>query len=377
MTNNTVREPLFHIVKRGSLPLWKAIVIRATAIISGILFSSVLCAIIFGANPFSIIGSLFKGVFGTSRRFWLLFRDTALLLGVGLALIPAFKMKFWNLGGNGQILMGALVSVAIMRSIGQNSTVLANILMVICAVLIGMVWAVIPAIFKAFFKTNESLFTLMMNYIAVGLVSYFINKWSTNGSGVLGQISTGHLPEIANAHLLTIVVVAILTAIMYVYMKHSKQGYEIAVVGESENTAKYIGVNVKKVIIRTLAISGAICGIVGLLLAGSIDHSISEQTANNMGFTAIMVAWLAKFNPLIMILSSLLIAFLTRGMSQVQTDFGITNDAVSDIVVGIIYFVVIGCEFFIRYQLKFKKEKTAKKSNDFLSADNAKAKEEK
>jgi simple sugar transport system permease protein len=287
-------------------------------------------------------------------------------------------MKFWNLGGNGQILMGALVTVAIMRgTLGQNVTIVANILMVLCAILIGMVWAVIPAIFKAFFKTNESLFTLMMNYIAVGLVSYYINKWSTNGSGVLGQIKTGHLPEILNPHLLTIIVVAILTAVMHVYMKHSKQGYEIAVVGESENTAKYIGVNVKKVIIRTLAISGAICGIIGLLLAGSIDHSISEQTANNMGFTAIMVAWLAKFNPLIMILSSLLIAFLTRGMSQVQTDFGITNDAVSDIVVGIIYFVVIGCEFFIRYQLKFKKEKTAKKSNDFLSTDSVKEKEEK
>jgi simple sugar transport system permease protein len=247
-------------------------------------------------------------------------------------------------------------------TIGQNVTVVANILMLLCAILVGMIWAVIPAIFKAFFKTNESLFTLMMNYIAVGLVSYFINKWSTNGSGVLGQINTGHLPEIANAHLLTIIVVAILTAVMYVYMKHSKQGYEISVVGESENTAKYIGVNVKKVIIRTLAISGAICGLIGLLLAGSIDHSISEQTANNMGFTAIMVAWLAKFNPLMMILSSMLISFLTRGMGQVQTDFGIFNDAVADLVVGIVYFVIIGCEFFISYQLKFKKSKREKEA---------------
>ena len=367
INEKTIREPLFHIVKRGELSLWKAILIRTIAIVSGILFSSMLCAVIFGANPFSVVGSLFKGVFGTSRRFWLLIRDTALLLGVGLALIPAFKMKFWNLGGNGQILMGALVAIAIMRSsLGQSNLVVANIVMIVLAVLVGMVWAVIPAIFKAYFKTNESLFTLMMNYIAVGLVSYFINEWSTNGSGVLGQISTGHLPEIANPHLLTIIVVAVLTAIMYAYMKHSKQGYEISVVGESENTAKYIGVNVKKVVIRTLAISGAICGLIGLLLAGSIDHSISEQTANNMGFTAIMVAWLAKFNPLLMILSSLLIAFLTRGMSQVQTDFGITNDAVSDIVVGIIYFVVIGCEFFIRYQLKFKKEKKAEQKDDFV-----------
>ncbi len=368
MAETTVREPLFHVTKRGQIPLWKAIAIRGGAIVGGILFLSILCGIIFGANPFVVIGSLFNGVLGTERRIWLLIRDTALLLGVGLALVPAFKMKFWNLGGNGQILMGALVSVAIMRSsLGQNNLAVANILMVVCAILVGALWAVIPAIFKAFFKTNESLFTLMMNYIAVGLVSYFINKWSTNGSGVLGQIQTGHLPVVGNVHMLTIICVAILTAGMFLYLKYSKHGYEISVVGESENTAKYIGLDVKGVIIRTLCISGAIFGVIGLLLAGSIDHSISEQTANNMGFTAIMVAWLAKFNPLMMILSSLLIAFLTRGMGQVQTDFGITNDAVADIVVGIIYFVVIGCEFFISYKLNFRKNKSVSGAN-FLTS---------
>ena len=365
MTNNKIHEPLFHIVKRGNISLWKAISIRGGAIVLGILLTSLLCGLFFSANPFSVIGSIFDGAFGTERRIWLLLRDTALLLGVGLALVPAFKMKFWNLGGNGQILMGALISIAIMRSnIGINNVAIANILMVICSILIGAIWAVIPAIFKAFFKTNESLFTLMMNYIAVGLVSYFINNWSTNGSGVLGQIQTGHLPEILNTHLLTIIVVVVLTAIMYVYLKHSKQGYEISVVGESENTAKYIGVNVKKVTIRTLAISGAICGVIGLLLAGSIDHSISEQTANNMGFTAIMVAWLGKFNPLIMVLTSLLISFLTRGMGQVQTDFNIRNDAIVDIIVGIIYFAIIGCEFFITYKLKFKSEKSNKNQKE-------------
>lgn len=374
MTKKQLGEPLFHIAKRGNLPLWKAIIIRGGAIVGAILFSAILCAIMFKASPLDIISSLFKGIFGTKRRIWLFVRDTALLLGVGLALLPAFKMKFWNLGGNGQILMGALVTIAIMRSsIGKNNVLIANILMVIGSITVGAIWAVIPAIFKAFFKTNESLFTLMMNYIASGIVAYFLSVWSVNGTGVLGQVKTGHLPQIENAHLLTILVVAVLTALMHVYMKHCKQGYEISVVGESENTAKYIGINVKKVIIRTLAISGAICGIIGLLLAGAIDHSINEQTAQNMGFTAIMVAWLAKFNPLIMILSSLLIAFLTRGMGQVQTDFGIFNDAIANLIIGIVYFIVIGCEFFITYQIKFKK---AKKSTS-ASSSNTKQKVEK
>ena len=361
--NNKLNTPLFHIVKRGQIPLKKAIAIRAIAIISGILFTSILCGVIFGENPFKAILSIFKGALGTERNIWLLFRDTSILLGVALALVPAFKMKFWNLGGNGQIMMGALVTVAIMRSsIGTSNTLVANILMVVVSILAGAIWAVIPAIFKALFKTNESLFTLMMNYIAVGLVSYFISKWSTNGSGVLGQIYTAHLPEIVNTHLLSIIVVAIITVLMYFYMKHSKQGYEISVVGESENTAKYIGVNVKIVTIRTLAISGAICGIIGLLLAGSIDHSINENTANNLGFTAIMVAWLAKFDPLIMILTSLLISFLTRGMGQVQSDFNIRNDAVTDIVIGIIYFFIIGCEFFISYKIRTRSNENKQKT---------------
>ena len=359
MQTTKISEPLFHIVKRGNISTKKAILIRAIAILLGFLLTSILCAIMVNSNPIEVIASIFNGAFGSEKKIWLLLRDTALLLGVGLALVPAFKMKFWNLGGNGQIIMGALVTVAIMRSkLGSTDVGLANVLMIVSAILVGAIWAVIPAIFKAFFKTNESLFTLMMNYIAVGLVSYFINEWSTNGSGVLGLVYTGHLPEILNPQFLTILLVAILTAIIYFYMKHSKHGYEISVVGESENTAKYTGINVKLVTIRTLAISGAICGLIGLLLAGSIDHSINEQTANNMGFTAIMVAWLGKFNPLIMILTSFLIAFLTRGMGQFQGDFSyiIRNDAIADIVVGIIYFVIIGCEFFITYKVVFKKD---------------------
>lgn len=362
----TIREPLFHISKRGTISLEKAILIRTIAIGCAILFSAIVCGIIFKANPLLVITSLFEGAFGSERRIWLLIRETSLLLGVGLALVPSFKMKFWNLGGNGQILMGALVTIAIMRSnLAVNNPLVANIVMVICSILAGAIWAVIPAIFKALFKSNESLFTLMMNYIAVGLVSFFISKWATSGSGVLGQIHTGHLPEIVNTHLLTILIVALLTIFMFIYMKYTKQGYEVSVVGESENTARYIGVNVKKVIIRTVAISGALCGIIGLLLAGSIDHSISEQTANNMGFTAIMVAWLAKFNPFMMILSAFLVSFLTRGMGQVQTNFGSTNNAVANLIVGLIYFVIIGCEFFIAYKVRFKKNKAISKDFTF------------
>ena len=209
----------------------------------------------------------------------------------------------------------------------------------------------------------------MMNYIAVGIVSFCISIWIKSGSGTMGIVSKANFPEIFNQHFLSIIVIACLTIFMYIYLKKSKHGYELDVVGESENTAKYVGIKVKKVIIRTMALSGAICGIVGLLIAGAIDHTISETSAKNMGFTAIMIAWLAKFNPLMMIATSFMVSFLSRGMGQVQTAFGITNDAVSNIIVGIIYFCIIGCEFFITYKLKFKSKKP-KLSSGFIEGDN-------
>lgn len=365
----TVREPLFHIVKRSGLTTKQAVLIRVYAVLAGLLLCGIICTAIFKVNPFSVYFELFMGAFGTTDRIWYLVRDTALLLGVGLALIPAFKMKFWNLGGNGQVLMGCLASVACMHYLGGKiPDILVNILMIITSIAAGALWAVIPAIFKANFKTNESLFTLMMNYIAAGIVLFCIDSWVKTGSGVLVPIKEGNLITIGNDHVLTILVVAILTAFMYVYLKFTKHGYELTVVGESENTARYVGINVKKVIIRTLVLSGAICGIIGLLLGGSINHTVTSESAANRGFTGIMVAWLAKFDPLMMIVTAFGITFLSRGMGQVQSAFGITNAAVSDIIIGLIYFCVIGCEFFINYRIIFRGKKNGKKERKSVEA---------
>ena len=365
----TVREPLFHIVKRSGLTTKQAVLIRVYAVLAGLLLCGIICTAIFKVNPFSVYFELFMGAFGTTDRIWYLVRDTALLLGVGLALIPAFKMKFWNLGGNGQVLMGCLASVACMHYLGGKiPDILVNLLMIITSIAAGALWAVIPAIFKANFKTNESLFTLMMNYIASGIVLFCIDSWVKTGSGVLAPIKEGNLIKLGNNHVLTILVVAILTAFMYVYLKFTKHGYELTVVGESENTARYVGINVKKVIIRTLVLSGAICGIIGLLLGGSINHTINTESAANRGFTGIMVAWLAKFDPLMMIVTAFGITFLSRGMGQVQSAFGITNAAVSDIIIGLIYFCVIGCEFFINYRIIFRGKKNGKKERKSVEA---------
>ena len=148
--------------------------------------------------------------------------------------------------------------------------------------------------------------------------------------------------------------VLVLTLVVFIYLRYSKQGYEITVVGESENTARYIGINVKKVVIRTMVVSGAICGLAGLLLVGGTNHTISTTTVGGRGFTAIMVSWLAKFNPLYMILTAFLVVFLEKGAQQVSTEFRVPS-AISDIITGIILLFIIGCEFFLQYKVVMSK----------------------
>lgn len=355
-----MHEPLFHISKRSEADLLQNMIVRGVAILIGF----IICAIFVTASAdgsksfFDVFASLFSGAFGTERRIWILLREMSILLGVALALSVSFRMKFWNLGGNGQILMGCLACTICMYYLGDKVPYpLLIIIELVASLAAGAIWALIPALFKAFFKTNESLFTLMMNYIASLLVAFFISYWVPNGSGTLNPFEDSvTLPDIYNRHLLSIIVVTLLTVGMFLYLKYSKQGYEISVVGESENTARYIGINVKAVVIRTLILSGALCGLVGLLLSGSINHTMSTTMDGNMGFTGIMVAWLGKFNPIMMILTSFFITFINRGMSQVCTDFGFTSTALSEIIIGLIYFLVIGCEFFISYKIHFRSD---------------------
>jgi branched-subunit amino acid ABC-type transport system permease component len=233
----------------------------------------------------------------------------------------------------------------------------------------GIVWAVIPAIFKAFFNTNETLFTLMMNYIAIQFVLFFIKTWDTAGTGKLNPMSYGNLPELLNRYLLPILLIGLVTAIVAVYIKYTKHGFELNLVGESEASAKYAGIDVKWVIIRTMIVSGAIAGLVGFILVAGYNHTVSEVTTDSRGFTGIIVTWMAGMNPLYMILASFFVIFMRRGSSQLITDLGITSSAFQDIIIGIFFFFIIGCEFFVRYKImtgKTKKKEKKKKSSPLL-----------
>ena len=354
--------------KKEPLPLWKSLLIRLGAILLSLMVCALVIISVTDLNPFEVFAGIIDGALGSNRRIWVTIRDTLVLLLVAVALIPAFKMRFWNIGAEGQLLMGAFASAALMIYCEKlpNGILLPLIMLASC--LAGLIWGLIPAYFKAKYNTNETLFTLMMNYIAAQLISFSIVFWEnpagSNSVGIINPMSSkGWFPMLfGQRYGLNLLLVILVTVFVSFYLKYSKHGYEINVVGESWNTARYAGINVKKVIIRTMALSGAICGLAGCLVVSGASHTISTSLGEGRGFTAIIVVWMSNFNTLAMVAISLLLCTMGNGAIQIASQFGL-NENVSDILTGIIIFFLIGSEFFIRYRLNFNTEKLADKAD--------------
>lgn len=362
-------EPLLHIAKRDDMAGWMAWLIRLAAILLGFLSMSLVLTALCNASfnkpvsfgdvmerfQLSIFGRIFQG--GKAAQLWSFLQATAILLCLSLALVPAFRMKFWNCGAEGQALFGGLCAMFCMINFGGvlPEGVLVPVV-ILASILGGALWGLIPALFHAQYGTNETLFTLMMNYIATQLVAYYVYS-NGQGSNVINPVSTGALPVIGGQqYLLNVVIVLVLMVLMFVYMRYSKQGYEVSVVGESQNTARYIGINVKKVIIRTMIISGALCGVAGMLLVAGKDHSINTATVGGQGFTAIMVCWLGQFNPFIIAGMSALVSALQIGAAGVADRYFL-NSAYADVMVGVVVLCLVACEFFIHYKVRIRSSK--------------------
>lgn len=358
----TTREPLFHVVKRDDMPASKAWLIRIATIVIAFFLVGIFSMIVTEKSFGDTFEIMFTGVFGKifegrTTMLWKYLQEIAILLCLALALTPAFKMKFWNCGAEGQALMGGLASIYCMIEFGDELPYLTLIIVIaITSIVAGAIWGVIPAIFKALFNTNETLFTLMMNYIATQIIAYYVYI-EGGGSNVINPVEAGNFPTVGNNdYFVNIVIVAVITVLMFIYLKYSKQGYEISVVGESQNTARYIGIDVKKVIIRTMLISGALCGVTGMLLVAGKDHSINTNLVGGQGFTAILMSWLGQFNPFIMVIMTAIVVFLRIGVAKVA-DTSLLNSSFSEIMVGIVILMLVGCEFFIQYSIKFRNNK--------------------
>ena len=356
-------EPLIRMAKRGELlPAWKSWGIRVIALLLSLVVSGIVIVMVSGLNPAAVFATMLDGAVGTSKRAWVTVRDAMTLLCIAVGLAPAFKMRFWNIGAEGQILVGAIASAACMIYLKALPTPVLLLVMICASLVAGGIWGFFPGVFKARWNTNETLFTLMMNYIAIQLTSYFVALWENPfGSNSVGVINSQHkqgwLPNMFSEGYnkdfgWNVVIVLAVTVLMYLYMNKSKHGYEIAVIGDSENTARYAGIRVNRAYVRTIILSGAICGLAGFVAVSGASHTISISTAGGRGFTAIIVAWLAQFNSVVMVIFSFLLVFLQKGAQAIASAYNLSQE-VSEMITGIILFFLLGSEFFVNYTVHF------------------------
>ncbi len=360
---NEQKTPLIRLAKRDDMDPKRVWAIRGASFLVAILIGAIIFMVM-GHNPFSAYGTIINGALGKKTAIRQTVKNAIPLLGTALAIAPCFKMRFWNIGAEGQITAGAVAAsyFALFWADKLPAPVLL-VVMAVAAAIAGGLWGLIPAFFKAKWNTNETLFTLMMNYIIIGVVKWLQGgPWEGRpGSQIIPQFEkSACLPKVFGVHCGWIIVL-VLTVLMYIYMSKTKQGYEIAVIGESLNTARYAGMNVGRIIMRTMFISGGISGLVGFVVASGADNTLHAGVAAGVGFTAITVAWLAQLNPFAMIGISGLLAVLQKGATTLQTRMEVPA-SISEIITGIFLFCMLGCEFFINYQMIFrhKENKEAK-----------------
>ncbi len=335
-------------------PLWYKAVIRVISI----LVALIACAIIlfiFKPGKFGIFfKESFNSLWGSKNKFFNTLYEFAFLLGLAIAILPCFKMKFWNLGGEGQVLMGCVAAALVSKYLGKSvPNFLCIILMIIAAMLAGALWAFIPAFFKAKFDTNETLFTLMMNYIAMGVVEFFVFFVDPTHGAFAGLTAGVYNFATSTSILISTIVVVVMTGFMFVYLNFTKHGYELSVVGETRNTAKYIGINVKAVIIRTAIICGVLAGIMGYLVVAK-QTSVNKDIIGGKGFTAVMIAWLGHMNVIEIVIMAFLVAFITRGSNQVATKLDL-NTSFIKITIATFLITILAFEFFLNYEIHFNK----------------------
>ncbi len=349
------KTPLIRLAKRTNMDPKKVWMIRVGSILVALILGCI-PMLLTGNNPFTAYSIIIQGSISKPIYLKQTIKIAIPLLGCALAIAPCFKMKFWNIGAEGQITMGAIFSTYFaLYWVDRIPHVPLLIIMCLVGAIAGGLWGLIPAFFKAKWNTNETLFTLMMNYIAIGIVAWLQGgPWEgRKGSQIIPMFKDGaRLPTLFGVHI-GWVIVLLLVVFMYIYMNKTKQGYEIAVIGDSVNTARYAGMNVGYIMMRTMFLSGAICGVVGFIVVSGANFTLYKGVANGVGFTSITVAWLSQLNSFAMIIISMILAILTKGASTLQTKLKVPA-SIAEITTGILLFCMLACEFFINYRLIFR-----------------------
>jgi simple sugar transport system permease protein len=354
-TVSAAKKPLLftiRTVKRAELGTRQAVLLRLISVAAAICAGGIFILII-GYNPFPVYGTIVKGAFSSAMAFQGTVKIMIPLLISALGVTLAFKMKFWNIGAEGQIIVGAIFASYFALFHDDLPHWLLMIIMLAAGIIGGGLYGLIPAFFKAKFGTNETLLTLMMNYIALNVIVWLRDgPWADPESGGYPKIarftSNAQLDKVFGIQAGWIIGL-VLTVLVFIYLRYTKHGYEISVVSESHATARYAGMNPKKIMLRTMFLSGAVCGIAGMVQSSGSDMTLATSVAGGVGFTAIIVAWLAQLNPIMILVVSFLFAVLEKGSSVMQSTFGISTYC-ADVLQGIILFFVLAGEFFVRYK---------------------------
>jgi simple sugar transport system permease protein len=348
-------------IKKSEPSRMKAASIRIGAIILALVASS-LFILLLSLNPADVYLKMIQGAFGTAYRIKETIVKAIPLVITSLGIAIAFKMQFWNIGGEGQIAMGAFAASYFALYMNDMPMPVMLAVMILAGMLAGGIWALIPAFFKAQWGTNETIVTLMMNYIALKWVMFLqYGPWRDPKSLGFPKIANfpknAVIPKLLGVHMGWVFALILVVAV-YIFINHTKKGYEIAVIGESMNTARYAGINIKKTILIAIMLSGGLCGLVGMIQASAVNGTLSVEITGGVGYTAIITAWLAALSAPLILIVSILFAALLEGGSYIQTVFGIPQ-AAAEILQGIILFFVLGSEFFVRYKFVIVKKHSA------------------
>lgn len=351
---------MLHIVKKDAPKTQEKIIVRALAVVAALTVASII-VVFAGANPIELYIGIFQGCFGGVHRFAATIEKMVPLLVLSLGVMVAFKMHFWNIGAEGQFLMGAVGTTMVVRTLPDLPLPIMLFCMIVVSFIFGAIWLMIPAFFKARFGTNETLFTLMLNYIALTLVTAlqydFWKDPAANGMPKIANLPDNALLPSASGFNLSILMAVIIVIVMYYFMNRSKIGFEIEVLGESENTARYIGINVTKTVLIAALVSGGLCGMVGMMQITGVSGALSVEITGGLGFTAIIVAWLSGLRVPFIVLNSFAFAVLLQGASYIQTAFQIPG-SVAEMIQAIILFFILGSEFALQYRFVSDKSKS-------------------
>lgn len=348
--------------KRATPSLMMLTLVPIISIILALLLGAVFL-ISTGYNPLEVYMMLFKGAFATKYGLTETVVKAIPLMLTGLGVSLAFRMQLWNIGAEGQLYMGGFGATWVALTFPDLPAMVMIPFMLVAAFICGGLWGLLPAIPKAFLKVNETITTLLMNYIAILWVDYLVYGPWKDPNGFNFPLTAPFapaalLPTLGNSRIHLGLVFALIAAlVIYILMRYSKWGYEVRIIGESPAAARYAGMNIKKNILLVMLVSGGLAGIAGMSevsgIAGRLQHGLSP----GYGYTAIIIAWLGRLHPAAVILVSFLFGGLLVGGYAIQL-IGLPAATVN-MLQGALLFFVLGGQILNNYDIKFTRKEVA------------------